>query len=41
VPHKEFKRVNAATQRLPELVEKIHELERQVGELRAAQPQQQ
>ena len=35
VPHKEFKRVNAAVQRLPETVAKIHELEQQLAELRA------
>jgi len=34
VPHKEFKRVNAAVQRLPETLAKIHELERQLAELR-------
>jgi UDP-3-O-[3-hydroxymyristoyl] glucosamine N-acyltransferase len=35
VPHKEFKRVNAAIQRLPETLAKIHELELQLAELRA------
>jgi UDP-3-O-[3-hydroxymyristoyl] glucosamine N-acyltransferase len=34
VPHTKFKRVNAATQRLPELVEKLHELEQQLTEFR-------
>jgi UDP-3-O-[3-hydroxymyristoyl] glucosamine N-acyltransferase len=34
VPHKEFKRVNATTQRLPEFVEKLRELEQQLAELR-------
>jgi UDP-3-O-[3-hydroxymyristoyl] glucosamine N-acyltransferase len=34
VPHKEFKRVNAAIQRLPETVSKLHELEEQLAELR-------
>jgi UDP-3-O-[3-hydroxymyristoyl] glucosamine N-acyltransferase len=35
VPHKEFKRVNAAIQRLPETLARIHELELQLAELRA------
>jgi UDP-3-O-[3-hydroxymyristoyl] glucosamine N-acyltransferase len=35
VPHKEFKRVNAAVQRLPETLAKLHELEQQLVELRA------
>ena len=35
VPHKEFKRVNAAIQRLPEMLARIHELEQQLAELRA------
>jgi UDP-3-O-[3-hydroxymyristoyl] glucosamine N-acyltransferase len=35
VPHKEFKRVNAAIQRLPETVAKIHEVEQQLAEMRA------
>jgi len=35
VPHKEFKRVNAAVQRLPETLAKVHELEQQLAELRA------
>lgn len=35
VPHKEFKRVNAATQRLPELTSKVQELEKQLAALRA------
>jgi len=35
VPHKEFKRVNAAIQRLPETVGKLHELEQQLAEMRA------
>jgi UDP-3-O-[3-hydroxymyristoyl] glucosamine N-acyltransferase len=35
MPHKEFKRVNAAIQRLPETLAKIHELEQQLAELRA------
>ena len=35
VPHKEFKRVNAAIQRLPETLAKVHELEQQLAELRA------
>jgi len=34
VPHKEFKRANAAVQRLPETLAKIHELEQQLTELR-------
>ncbi len=34
VPHKEFKRVNAAIQRLPETVGKLHELEQQLAEIR-------
>jgi UDP-3-O-[3-hydroxymyristoyl] glucosamine N-acyltransferase len=34
VPHTKFKRVNAATQRLPEFVEKLHELEQQLAEFR-------
>jgi UDP-3-O-[3-hydroxymyristoyl] glucosamine N-acyltransferase len=34
VPHKEFKRVNAAIQRLPETVGKLHELEQQLAEMR-------
>jgi UDP-3-O-[3-hydroxymyristoyl] glucosamine N-acyltransferase len=35
VPHKEFKRINAAVQRLPETLAKIHELERQLAELQS------
>jgi UDP-3-O-[3-hydroxymyristoyl] glucosamine N-acyltransferase len=35
VPHTKFKRVNAATQRLPELVEKLRELEQQIAAMRA------
>ncbi len=35
MPHKEFKRVNAAIQRLPETLAKLHELEQQLAELRA------
>jgi UDP-3-O-[3-hydroxymyristoyl] glucosamine N-acyltransferase len=35
MPHKEFKRVNAAIQRLPETLAKIHELEQQLAEMRA------
>jgi UDP-3-O-[3-hydroxymyristoyl] glucosamine N-acyltransferase len=35
VPHKEFKRINAAIQRLPETVAKLHELEQQLAEMRA------
>ena len=35
MPHKDFKRVNAAIQRLPETVAKLHELEQQLAELRA------
>jgi UDP-3-O-[3-hydroxymyristoyl] glucosamine N-acyltransferase len=35
VPHKEFKRVNAAIQRLPETVSRIHEMEQQLAEMRA------
>ena len=35
VPHKEFKRANAAFQRLPETLDKAHELERQLAEMRA------
>lgn len=34
VPHKEFKKVNAATQRLPETLIKLRELEQQIAELR-------
>ena len=34
VPHKEFKRVNAVVQRLPETLAKIHELEQLLAELR-------
>jgi UDP-3-O-[3-hydroxymyristoyl] glucosamine N-acyltransferase len=34
-PHKEFKRVNAAIQRLPETLAKLHELEQQLAEMRA------
>jgi len=34
VPHKEFKRVNAAIQRLPDTVGKFHEVEQQLAELR-------
>ncbi len=39
VPHKEFKRINAATQRLPELVEKVRLLEQQLAALCAASSQ--
>lgn len=35
VPHKEFKKVNAATQRLPETLIKLRDLEQQLAELRA------
>jgi UDP-3-O-[3-hydroxymyristoyl] glucosamine N-acyltransferase len=35
VPHKEFKRANAAIQRLPEALAKLHELEQQLAEMRA------
>jgi len=35
VPHKEFKRVNAAIQRLPETLARLHELEQQLAEMRA------
>jgi UDP-3-O-[3-hydroxymyristoyl] glucosamine N-acyltransferase len=35
VSHKEFKRANAAFQRLPEALDKSHELERQIAEIRA------
>ena len=35
VPHKEFKRINAAVQRLPETVAKLRELEQQIAELRS------
>jgi len=35
VPHTKFKRVNAATQRLPEFVDKLRELEEQLAEMRA------
>jgi UDP-3-O-[3-hydroxymyristoyl] glucosamine N-acyltransferase len=35
VPHKEFKHINAALQRLPETVAKIRELELQLAELRS------
>jgi UDP-3-O-[3-hydroxymyristoyl] glucosamine N-acyltransferase len=34
VPHKEFKRVSAAIQRLPETVGKFHELEEQLADIR-------
>ena len=34
VPHKEFKKINAATQRLPETLSKLRELEQQLAELR-------
>jgi UDP-3-O-[3-hydroxymyristoyl] glucosamine N-acyltransferase len=34
VPHKEFKRVNAAVQRLPDTLTKFQELEQQLAELR-------
>jgi UDP-3-O-[3-hydroxymyristoyl] glucosamine N-acyltransferase len=34
-PHKDFKRINAAIQRLPETLAKIHELEQQLAEMRA------
>lgn len=34
VPHKEFKKINAATQRLPETLIKLRELEQQITELR-------
>jgi UDP-3-O-[3-hydroxymyristoyl] glucosamine N-acyltransferase len=34
IPHKEFKRVNAAIQRLPETLAKLHELEQQLAEVR-------
>jgi UDP-3-O-[3-hydroxymyristoyl] glucosamine N-acyltransferase len=34
VPHKEFKRANAAIQRLPSMLPKIHELEQQLAEWR-------
>ena len=34
VPHKEFKRVNAVTQHLPELSAKVNELEKQLAEMR-------
>jgi UDP-3-O-[3-hydroxymyristoyl] glucosamine N-acyltransferase len=33
-PHKDFKRINAAVQRLPETLAKVHELEQQLAELR-------
>jgi len=35
VPHKEFKRANAAFQRLPETLDRFRELERQLAEMRA------
>ena len=35
VPHKEFKKVNAAMQRLPETLVKVRELERQLAEFQA------
>jgi UDP-3-O-[3-hydroxymyristoyl] glucosamine N-acyltransferase len=35
IPHKEYKRVNAGIQRLPETLAKIHELEQQLAEMRA------
>jgi UDP-3-O-[3-hydroxymyristoyl] glucosamine N-acyltransferase len=38
VPHSKFKRVNAATQHLPDLVEKLRELEQQLAEMRAHLP---
>ena len=34
VPHKEFKKVNAATQRLPETLVKLRDLEQQLAEIR-------
>ena len=34
IPHKEFKRVNATIQRLPEMQSKLHELEQQLAEMR-------
>ena len=34
VPHKEFKKVNAATQRLPETLVKLRDLEQQLAQLR-------
>lgn len=34
VPHKEFKRAYAAMQRVPETLDKFHELERQLAEMR-------
>ena len=34
VPHTQFKRANAAFQRLPESIVKLRELERQLAELR-------
>jgi UDP-3-O-[3-hydroxymyristoyl] glucosamine N-acyltransferase len=34
IPHKEYKRVNAAIQRLPETVGKLHELEQHLAEMR-------
>ena len=35
VPHTDFKRVNAAIHRLPGTVAKLHELEKQIAEMRA------
>jgi len=35
VPHKEFKKINAAMQRLPDTLAKLRELEQQIPELRA------
>ncbi|MGD0016433.1 MAG: UDP-3-O-(3-hydroxymyristoyl)glucosamine N-acyltransferase [Verrucomicrobiia bacterium] len=35
VPHTEFKRMNAAIHRLPDTVAKLHELEKQIAEMRA------
>jgi UDP-3-O-[3-hydroxymyristoyl] glucosamine N-acyltransferase len=39
VPHKEFKKTVAATHRLPELISKLRELERQVATLHPRSPQ--
>jgi UDP-3-O-[3-hydroxymyristoyl] glucosamine N-acyltransferase len=37
VPHTKFKRIHAATQHLPELTDKLHELQRKLEEMRARQ----
>jgi UDP-3-O-[3-hydroxymyristoyl] glucosamine N-acyltransferase len=35
IPHTEYKRINAAIHRLPELAVKVRELEQQLAEFRA------